>query len=143
MVSQIGTMLLKCFGNRSSSQKQYPTVIEELCHRFSLADIRKSTNNFDENRIIGYGGFSKVYKGCLQPNDASDYTVAVKRFFVQYSEQVFKNEIELLCQLRHTNIISLLGFCIHKNEKILVFNHMTNGSLDQQLQHGDCHGRKG
>jgi len=92
-------MFLKCFGHSSSSQRQYPTIIEELCHQFSLADLGKSTNNFDQNRVIGRGAFSTVYKGCLQHKDGSDYTVALKRFHEGYSA-VFKKEIELLCQLR-------------------------------------------
>lgn len=83
-------MLLKCLGlcrskNSSTYQRQYPTIIEELCHQFSLADVRKSTNNFDENRVIGHGRFGKVYEGCLQHNDVSDYTVALKRLDVKDS----------------------------------------------------------
>lgn len=46
----------------NSSRKHPPTVIEELCHQFSLADLRKATNNFDESLIIGYGATSEVYK---------------------------------------------------------------------------------
>ncbi|KAL2959166.1 hypothetical protein AAZX31_18G253200 [Glycine max] len=43
-------------------ERQYPTVIEELCHKFSLADLRKSTNNFHHKRRIERGGFGIVYK---------------------------------------------------------------------------------
>ena len=52
----------------SSSQRQYPTVIEELCYQFSLADIKKSTKNFDEDQLIGTGDMCIVYKGSLQHN---------------------------------------------------------------------------
>ncbi|KAK7295517.1 hypothetical protein RJT34_18426 [Clitoria ternatea] len=144
--SKTGTMLLKCLGlsrsNHSSSshpQRPYPTVIEELCHQFSVSDVMKSTNNFDENKIIGEGGFGKVYKGCLQHNDGSDYTVALKRLHSSRSGQrcnEFKNEIELLCQLRHPNLVTLIGFYDHKNEKIIVYDYMSNGSLDRHLQGG-------
>ncbi|ESW11418.1 hypothetical protein PHAVU_008G028200 [Phaseolus vulgaris] len=129
-------MFLKCLGNTSSSKKQYLTVIEELCHQFSLAELRKSTNNFDRKRLIGRGGFGEVYKGYLQHYAASNYVVAVKRFSVEHSE-VFKNEIELLCQLRHPNCVSLIGFCNHKKEKILVYEYMSNESLDRHLQRGE------
>ncbi|KAL9297321.1 hypothetical protein ACSQ67_023217 [Phaseolus vulgaris] len=88
-------MFLKCFGESSSSGRQYPTVIEELCTHFSLDDVRKSTNNFDDKRAIGRGACGIVYKGCLQRNDGSDYAVAVKRFHVDSSEW-FKNEVEFL-----------------------------------------------
>ncbi|KAG4378104.1 hypothetical protein GLYMA_18G272500v4 [Glycine max] len=129
-------MFLKCFG--FGAQRQYPTVIEELCHRFSLADLRKSTNNFDQDTVTGHGRFSRVYKGCLQHNeDASEYTVAVKRFVrVGVVEKWFRNEIELLCQLRHPNLVSLIGFCNDQNEMIIVYEYMSNGSLHQLLQSG-------
>nr|XP_007139444.1 hypothetical protein PHAVU_008G030000g [Phaseolus vulgaris]ESW11438.1 hypothetical protein PHAVU_008G030000g [Phaseolus vulgaris] len=135
-----------CHSKRTSS-RQYTTRIEELCHHFSLADIRKSTNNFDHNRLINFEGFGiEVYKGCLQ-HDGSDYTVTIKRFNDDVDERgeqwnVFKNEIELLCQLRHPNIISLTGFCNHKKEKIVVLEYMPNGSLYDHLQRGELSWKK-
>ncbi|KAJ1435360.1 Protein kinase domain [Sesbania bispinosa] len=115
------------------SRKRNPTIIEELCPQFSLADLRKSTNNFDENRIIGRGYFSLVYKGRLQYN-CTHYTVAVKR--IKDSKkglEEFKKEIELLCQLRNPNLVTLIGFCNHKDEKILVYEYLPNGSLRDHL----------
>ncbi|KAJ1406524.1 Serine-threonine/tyrosine-protein kinase, catalytic domain [Sesbania bispinosa] len=114
-------------------RKRNPTIIEELCPQFSLADLRKSTNNFDESQIIGRGYFSIVYKGRLQYN-STDYTVAVKR--IKDSKkglEEFKNEIELLCQLRNPNLVTLIGFCNHKDEKILVYDYLPNGSLRDHL----------
>ncbi|BAT83215.1 hypothetical protein LR48_Vigan03g001000 [Vigna angularis] len=125
-------MFLKCFGDSSSSRRQYPTVIEELCRHFSLADIRKSTNNFDHNREIAKGGLGKVYRGCLQHNDGSYYEVAVKRFHGQRCE-ILKREVELPCQLRHPNCVSIVGFCNHETESIIVYENMSNGSLDRHL----------
>ena len=129
------TMFLKCFGESSSSGRPYPTVIEELCRHFSLADIRKSTNNFDDNRVIGEEGWTKVYKGCLQHIDGSDYAVAVKRFIPgEQSTEAFKREVELVCQLHHPNGVSIVGFCNHKKEKIIVYEYMSNKSLYRHLQ---------
>ena len=112
-------MFLKCFGESSSSGRQYPTVIEELRTHFSLDDVRKSTNNFDDKREIGSGACGSVYKGCLQHNDGSDYAVAMKRFHVP-SSKGFKTEVELLCQLHHPNCVSIVGFCNHEKENIIV-----------------------
>ncbi|KAK7374657.1 hypothetical protein VNO80_08094 [Phaseolus coccineus] len=142
-------MFLNCLGiccskpttNTNSSQRQFPTLIEELCHQFSLTDLRKATNNFDLNRVVGSGLFSEVYKGFLQHDGASDYTVAIKRFDYQGWE-AFNKEIELLCQLRHPRCVSLLGFCNHENEKILVYEYMSNGSLDKHLQEGQLSWKK-
>ncbi|KAL9297296.1 hypothetical protein ACSQ67_023192 [Phaseolus vulgaris] len=143
-------MFLKYWGfchSKRTSSCQYKTRIEELCHQFSLADISKSTNNFDQNRLINFEGFGiEVYKGCLQ-HDGSDYAVTIKRFNDDVDERgeqwnVFKNEIELLCQLRHPNIISLTGFCNHKKEKIVVLEYMPNGSLYDHLQRGELSWKK-
>ena len=142
-------MFLNCLGmccskpttNTNSSKRQFPTVIEELCHQFSLTDLRKATDNFDLNRVIGRGLFGEVYKGCLRNNDASDYTVAIKRFNDQ-GWGAFNKEIELLCQLRHPRCVSLIGFCNHENEKILVYEYMSNGSLDEHLQNGELSWKK-
>jgi len=108
-----------------------PIVIEELCHQFSLASIKKSTNNFDKNRIIGSGSLGIVYKGCLQHNSIIDYNVIIKRVYAITDKKLreFKNEIELLCQLSHPNLVNLLGYCDHKDEKIIVYDYNSNGSL--------------
>ena len=115
-------MLIKYLGfcwskHASSCQRQYPTVIEELCHQFSLADIKESTKKFDEDQIIGTGDIYIVYKGFLQHNGVTEDTVAMKRICGNTKKTLkqFKNEIELLCQLRHPNLITLLGFCEHKD----------------------------
>ncbi|BAT83212.1 hypothetical protein LR48_Vigan03g001200 [Vigna angularis] len=124
-------MFLKCFGESSSSGRQYPTVIEELCRHFSLADIQKSTNNFDDKRLIGRGAWVKVYEGCLQHIDGSDYAVTVRRY--KEDSEIFKREVELLCQLHHPNCVSIVGFCNHKKEKITVHEYMSNRSLISYL----------
>ncbi|ESW11439.1 hypothetical protein PHAVU_008G030100 [Phaseolus vulgaris] len=144
-------MFLKYWGfchSKRTSSCQYTTRIEELCHHFSLADIRKSTNNFDRKRFIDLDGFgTNVYKGCLQHDD-SDYTVIIKRCNKdaigrrEREWDLLKNEIELLCQLRHPNIISLIGFCNHKKEKIVVYEYTSNGSLCSHLQRGELSWKK-
>jgi len=114
-------------------------VIEELCPQFSLADLRKSTNNFNENQIIGSGGLGIVYKGSLPDNCVTECTVAIKRIYriTEGELKQFKNEIELLCQLRHPNLVTLLGFCDHRDEKYIVYEYMTNGSLHDILYCSD------
>ncbi|KAJ1435353.1 Serine-threonine/tyrosine-protein kinase, catalytic domain [Sesbania bispinosa] len=122
----------------SSSQRQYPTVIEELCHQFSLSDVTKSTNNFDKNLILGEGGDCTVYKGCLQYNGTNDYTVAIKRIYANTEKEIkeFKKEIEMLCQLHHPNLMTLIGYCDSTNEKIIVYEYMANGALYYRLSNG-------
>ncbi|XP_057436145.1 receptor-like protein kinase ANXUR1 isoform X1 [Lotus japonicus] len=125
----------------SSSKRPYQTtLIEESFHHFSLADLKKATNNFHENNLIGRGGFGKVYKGCLQLDHVATAVVAVKvkSIHIYYKPKEFKNEIELLCQLRHPNLISLIGFCVHKDKEIIVYEYMSNGSLADRLFESDA-----
>ncbi|KAI4352406.1 hypothetical protein L6164_006662 [Bauhinia variegata] len=134
-------ILPKCFGfsgskhtSSSHHMNKYSTQIEELCHRFSLAQLQKSTNNFNDSRKIGRGGFGYVYKACICIQGIAK-EIAIKRFsrdsIQAFSE--FQNEIELLCQLRHPNLVSLIGFCFEKDEKIIVYEYMANGSLHDHL----------
>jgi len=55
---------------------------------------------------------------------------------------MFKNETELLCQLRHPNIVFLVGFCNHEKEKIIVYDYMPNGSLHQHIESGKLSWKK-
>ncbi|XP_014497662.1 receptor-like protein kinase FERONIA [Vigna radiata var. radiata] len=137
-------MFLKCLSfscSKNTSQRNYPTIIQELSLQFSLSHLTKSTNNFDPKRLVGSGAFCNVYEASLQRSDGSPYTVAIKRFMVKDSD-IFKNEIELLCQLRHPNIVSLVGFCNHKKEKIIVYEYLSNESLYQHIQSGKLSWKK-
>ncbi|KAI4352408.1 hypothetical protein L6164_006664 [Bauhinia variegata] len=134
-------ILPKCFGFSDSKQttsslyaNKYSTQIEELCHRFSLAQLQNSSNNFDGSQIIGRADFGKIYKGsiCIQ---GVAKEIALKRFESNYSKVVseFYTEIELLCQLGHPNLVSLIGFCSEKDQNISVYEYMFNGSLADHL----------
>ncbi|XP_020977729.1 probable LRR receptor-like serine/threonine-protein kinase At1g53440 isoform X2 [Arachis ipaensis] len=133
-------MILKCLGfcgwkkkESSSSKRKYKTVIEELCHQFCMEDIRKATNNFDKKLLILQDdSYCSVYKGCLEYNGTTEYTIAVKPGRDTIRSYMVK-EIEVLCQLRHPNIISLIGFCDNENEMIVVYEYMANGSLGDYL----------
>ncbi|PWA91177.1 protein kinase-like domain-containing protein [Artemisia annua] len=99
------------------------------------ADIATATNNFQN--ILGKGGFGPVYKGELL-RFGKLTTVAVKR--LQYDERSgqglkeFLTEIQLLSCYKHSNLVSLLGFCEENNEKVLVYEFAGNGSLERYLR---------
>ncbi|KAF6143697.1 hypothetical protein GIB67_021707 [Kingdonia uniflora] len=99
--------------------------------------LESSTNNFSDSNVLGKGGFGCVYKARL--ND--DFFVAVKRLDGggQDTEREFENEVDLLSKIRHSNVISLLGYCIHRESRFIVYELMQNGSLETQL-HGSTHG---
>ncbi|KAM5581163.1 hypothetical protein ABKV19_010402 [Rosa sericea] len=105
-----------------------------LCRYFSLAEIKAATKNFNHNFVIGVGGFGNVYKGCI---DGGANVVAIKRLKPESSQGAdeFKTEIELLSQLRHRHLVSLIGYCTDKGEMILVYDYMARGSLRDHLYH--------
>ncbi|GKD51797.1 kinase-like domain, phloem protein 2-like protein, partial [Tanacetum coccineum] len=122
--------------------------------KIGLNDIIKATKNFDDEYIIGSGGFGKVYKADLEHFDRISYssiegvdkcdlprkrsTVAIKRINNQKGEQGFIAEIGTLTSCKHENIISLLGFCYEgTGAMILVYEHASKGSLENYLGSSD------
>ncbi|KAH7660804.1 Non-specific serine/threonine protein kinase protein, partial [Dioscorea alata] len=93
--------------------------------------LMEATNNFAETNILGKGGFGLVYKGKL----TEGRQVAVKRLSKNSTQGVdeFKNEVTFIAKLQHRNLVRLLGYCIQRDEKILVYEYMPNGSLDTLL----------
>ncbi|XP_061339683.1 probable receptor-like protein kinase At1g30570 [Gastrolobium bilobum] len=117
----------------AGTQKQYGSVASttRVGKRFTLAEINAATNNFDESLVIGVGGFGKVYKGELDDG----VLAAIKRANPQSEQGLaeFETEIEMLSKLRHRHLVSLIGFCEEKNEMILVYEYMANGTVRSHL----------
>ncbi|KAJ0944853.1 putative protein kinase RLK-Pelle-CrRLK1L-1 family [Helianthus annuus] len=102
--------------------------------KIQLEDIKSATNNFDKTKVIGFGGFGKVYEGELSHIKGRGM-VAIKRLdskSMQGNNEFWK-EIMLLSRYSHQNLISLLGFCDEGSEKILVYEHASRRSLDRHL----------
>ncbi|XP_057769749.1 putative receptor-like protein kinase At5g39000 [Salvia miltiorrhiza] len=115
----------------SDKEEQKPSGKDERdCRRFSLAEIESATTNFSDG--IGQGGFGKVYKGLI---DHGQTTVAVKRLKLEsrQGDREFRTEVETLSQLRHINLVFLIGYCDEDREKILVYEYMPRGTLADHL----------
>ncbi|XP_071725624.1 probable serine/threonine-protein kinase PBL28 [Rutidosis leptorrhynchoides] len=108
---------------------------EEFKHlKIQLEDIKLATNNFSDNNLLGKGGFGNVYKGLICHSKGQEF-VAFKRLDSRYGQgnSEFWREIMMLSRYTHKNLISLLGYCDEADEKILVYELASRGSLDNHL----------
>ncbi|MBA0666392.1 hypothetical protein Goklo_002804, partial [Gossypium klotzschianum] len=101
-------------------------------HRFKFKDLYVATKGFKDKELLGSGGFGKVYRGVLP---TSKLEVAVKRVSHESTQGMkeFIAEIVSIGRLRHRNLVQLLGYCRRKDELLLVYDYMPNGSLDKYL----------
>ena len=100
---------------------------------FTLAEIEKATNRFDESKIIGEGGFGRVYQGTLE--DGIRVAVKVLKRDDQQSGREFFAEVEMLNRLHHRNLVKLIGICMGEAARCLVYELVPNGSVESHL-HG-------
>uniref|UniRef100_A0A0D9VF34 non-specific serine/threonine protein kinase n=1 Tax=Leersia perrieri TaxID=77586 RepID=A0A0D9VF34_9ORYZ len=101
-------------------------------HRIPYKDLCQATQRFKNTNLLGVGGFGTVYKGVLPK---SHVEVAVKKVSHQSRQGMkeFIAEVVSIGRLRHRNIVQLLGYCRLKDELLLVYDYMPNGSLDKYL----------
>jgi hypothetical protein len=101
-------------------------------HRYSYKDLFHATEGFVSKQLLGIGGFGRVYKGILPQ---SKLEIAVKRVSHDSKQGIkeFIAEIVSMGRLRHRNLVQLLGYCRRKGELLLVYDYMSNGSLDKHL----------
>ncbi|KAK4424875.1 Receptor-like cytosolic serine/threonine-protein kinase RBK1 [Sesamum alatum] len=130
------------YSDDSNSDAYSKNFLEELkdlgekysanCRLFSYQELLLAANNFQPENLIGRGGSSQVYRGCLP----GGWEIAVK--ILKPSKDVlrqFVSEIEIITSLHHKNIISLVGFSFEEDRLLLVYNLLSRGCLEENL-HG-------
>lgn len=103
-------------------------------HWYTLRELDASTNGFADENVVGEGGYGIVYRGLLEDNTK----VAVKNLLNNrgQAEKEFKVEVEAIGRVRHKNLVRLLGYCAEGAHRMLVYEYVNNGNLEQWL-HGD------
>ncbi|XP_034686336.1 probable receptor-like protein kinase At5g18500 isoform X1 [Vitis riparia] len=108
-------------------------------HWFTLRDLELATNRFSKENVLGEGGYGIVYRGHL----INGTPVAVKKLLnnLGQAEKEFRVEVEAIGHVRHKNLVRLLGYCIEGTHRLLVYEYVNNGNLEQWLhgamrQHG-------
>ncbi|KAJ4713424.1 Receptor-like kinase [Melia azedarach] len=100
--------------------------------RYSFSHVKKMTNSFKDK--LGQGGYGGVYKGKL----SDGHLVAVKLLNTSKGNgQEFINEVASISKTSHVNVISLLGYCLEVDRRVLIYEFMPNGSLEIFIYKGD------
>ncbi|KAG6538729.1 probable serine/threonine-protein kinase At1g01540 [Zingiber officinale] len=103
-------------------------------HWYTLRELEEATDGLAPDNVIGEGGYGIVYRGVLADNT----TVAIKNLLNNrgQAEKEFKVEVEVIGRVRHKNLVRLLGYCVEGAYRMLVYEYVDNGNLEQWL-HGD------
>lgn len=125
------------FSNRAKLAKARENMLKsnggKSARIFNLKEVKKATNGFSKQRVLGIGGFGEVYKGELQDGTI----VAVKSAKVGNikSTQQVLNEVGILSQVNHKNLVKILGCCVDSEQPLMIYEYIPNGTLHDHL-HG-------
>ncbi|KAK3040004.1 hypothetical protein RJ639_027194 [Escallonia herrerae] len=131
--------------NSSDNPESDITLPEKKAPRqllqFSFQELKSATGNFRPDSILGEGGFGYVFKGWIEENGTapakpgSGTTVAVKSLKPDglQGHREWVAEVDFLGQLHHPNLVKLIGYCIEDDQRLLVYEFMTRGSLENHL----------
>ncbi|XP_044964770.1 probable serine/threonine-protein kinase At1g01540 [Hordeum vulgare subsp. vulgare] len=126
-------------GDGAAPADRAPKAVPEVSHLgwghwYTLKELEAATEMFADENVIGEGGYGIVYHGVLEDGTQ----VGVKNLLNNrgQAEKEFKVEVEAIGRVRHKNLVRLLGYCAEGNQRMLVYEYVDNGNLEQWL-HGD------
>ncbi|PHU12544.1 hypothetical protein BC332_19474 [Capsicum chinense] len=115
----------------NEDEEDYPDHVPGMSTRFSYDDLKAATENFTKK--LGEGGFGSVFEGCLE--DGTKIAVKCLEGIGQVKKS-FLAEVETIGSIHHVNLVQLIGFCAEKSHRLLVYEFMSNGSLEKWIYHG-------
>ncbi|XBI41071.1 hypothetical protein VPH35_125571 [Triticum aestivum] len=122
----------------ASEQELSVSLVGSNLHVFTVAELKAATQGFLDDNFLGEGGFGPVYKGAVDDKvkpGLKAQPIAVKLWDPQGAQghKEWLSEVIFLGQLRHTNLVKLIGYCCEHENRLLVYEYMAKGSLENHL----------
>lgn len=94
---------------------------------FTYDELVEATDGFSDQKLLGEGGFGSVYKGSLA--DGREVAVKLLKSYGGQGEREFRSEVEIISRVHHRHLVSLVGYCISGERRLLVFDYLSNDTL--------------
>lgn len=141
VVSSTTTTTSNAESNSSTSKVEDEIKVASRLRKFSFNDLKLATRNFRPESLLGEGGFGCVFKGWIEENGTAPVkpgtglTVAVKTLNHDglQGHKEWLAEVNYLGDLVHQNLVKLIGYCIEDDQRLLVYEFMPRGSLENHL----------
>ncbi|KAL2904555.1 hypothetical protein RDABS01_003265 [Bienertia sinuspersici] len=122
---------LKFYSKEGSKEADLQKIAAQEQKQFSYETLSKATDKFHPSHKLGEGGFGPVFKGKLV--DGREIAVKMLSQNSRQGQKEFINEAKLLARVQHRNVVNLFGYCTHGDDKLLVYEYVSNESVDKLL----------